>query len=205
MSTKSSNATSNKGNDTKKIAGCMTAIFQLFDHKQLPGRRQLTGKDHKKDEGHASISSRQEAECNEFYSLEKNLGTNIQESPRSSMTSSRISSSSTTASSPRKSPQEKQKHTGQKLLSGSSQKSSSIPSNSDVNKSLGFKGSPYRDVQRERAKDRLSRNKVLQPVDSPRPKHLIKSKDVEKSLNILMKLKELSQNSHGVCYRLAFH
>ncbi|KAG0494733.1 hypothetical protein HPP92_005727 [Vanilla planifolia] len=165
MSTKSSNATSNKGNDTKKIAGCMTAIFQLFDHKQLPGRRQLTEKTTRRMKprlfpGHASISCRQEAECNEFYSLEKNLGTTMQESPRSSMASSRISSSSTTASSPRKSPQEKQKHTGQKLLSGSSQKSSSIPSNSDVNKSLGFKGSPYRDVQRERAKDRLRRKSV---------------------------------------------
>ncbi|KAK8943880.1 Protein LONGIFOLIA 1 [Platanthera guangdongensis] len=188
MSTKFSNWLSKKDKTSMKPAGCLDGIFQLFDRQHLLSRRQLNGQEDEKDpSGQALLSlTKQEANHRDLGYLDKNLSRSYQENSRSSMESSSptsFSSSSISFSSlEHKSPGVKLRCSEQSFLPRSPPTITSRPRSPDVKQSPGFKS-----------------NKLLKPIDSPRPVFdLSKFKDLEESLRILIKLKELPKDFHEV-------
>ncbi|KAK8924148.1 Protein LONGIFOLIA 1 [Platanthera zijinensis] len=178
MSTKFSNWLGKKDKTSMKPAGCLDGIFQLFDRQHLLSRRQLNGREDEKDpSGQALLSlTKQEANHRDLAYLEKNLSRSYQENSRSSMESSSpasfSSSSKSFSSLEHKSPGVKLRCSEQSLL----------PRSPPTITSPSFKS-----------------NKLLKPIDSPRPVFdLSKLKDLEESLRILIKLKELPKDFHEV-------
>lgn len=187
MSTRFSNWLSKKDKTSTQPAGCVTGIFKLFDRQHLLGRRQLRGQEHEKNASdHALLSpGKHEADCREVCNLEKNLSRSYQENCRSSMESSSrtsLSSSSKSFSS---------------LEHKSLQEEVQTTSTSRHRRSSEIKQSPgLRDIIKE---SDLKTNKVLKPIGSPGPTvDLSKLKDLEESLRILIKLKELPRDFREV-------
>ncbi|XP_028556386.1 protein LONGIFOLIA 1-like [Dendrobium catenatum] len=167
--------------DSKKPAGCIGGIFQLFDCQQLLGGRQLSEQGNRRD---PSVQ-------------EKNQSRRSQEKSRYSMESSRTSFSSTFtsfSSLEHKSPQEEPKYTHHSFLSGSSPKNSPRARTTDISRFPAFKeiikGSIYRDLCSSTIKDDDNkRNEMLKPIQAPRSLDLSKVSDLDESLRIAFKLK----------------
>lgn len=143
---------------------------------------------------------KQGVDCREICNLEQALSGSCQENCSSFMESStRTSSSSSTSCSSLK----------QKLSKDEPKSSARSPKNSaktrsaDINESPGFressKESIYNDLKNVSVKEKtegVKKNKVLKPVDSPRPIDLSKMKELEESLEVLIKLRDLPRNLH---------
>ncbi|KAL0907183.1 hypothetical protein M5K25_025731 [Dendrobium thyrsiflorum] len=124
-----------------------------------------------------------------------------------SSTRTSLSSSSTSCSSLKLRLQKGEpKSSQQSFSSGRSPKNSTKPSSTDVIQSPGFRNSFKESIRKdlksdsikEKRKEEVKRNKVLKPVDSPRPIDLSKMKELEESLRILIQLRELPRNFHEV-------
>ncbi|PKU65083.1 Protein LONGIFOLIA 1 [Dendrobium catenatum] len=179
--------------DSKKPAGCIGGIFQLFDCQQLLGGRQLSEQGNRRDpSAHAPVSP-----SISLCDLEKNQSRRSQEKSRYSMESSRTSFSSTFtsfSSLEHKSPQEEPKYTHHSFLSGSSPKNSPRARTTDISRFPAFKeiikGSIYRDLCSSTIKDDDNkRNEMLKPIQAPRSLDLSKVSDLDESLRIAFKLK----------------
>ncbi|XP_020583869.1 protein LONGIFOLIA 1-like isoform X2 [Phalaenopsis equestris] len=210
MSTKFSYWLRNEDKSSKKSAGCLTGIFQLFDRQFLLSSEKLNGQYLRKSPSADAIISLCEegADYPEFCKL--NPSRSYQENSRSSMelsTRTSVSSSSTSCSSRKhRLPKQEPKSSEHSFSSVKSPKNSAKPRSTDINQSPGFresiKESARKDLKnvsiKEKTKVENKRNKVLKPVDSPRPTDLSKMKELEESLEILIKLREFPNNFNGV-------
>ncbi|KAL0926072.1 hypothetical protein M5K25_004456 [Dendrobium thyrsiflorum] len=180
--------------DSKKPAGCIGGIFQLFDCQQLLGGRQFSEQGNRRENPSAHAP---ESPSISLCNLEKNQSRRSQDNPRYSMESSRTSFSSTFtsfSSLEHKSPQEEPKYTHHSFLSGKSPKNSPRAKTTDISRFPAFKeiikGSIYRDLCSSTIKDDDNkRNEMLKPIQAPRSLDLSKVNDLDESLRIAFKLK----------------
>ncbi|KAH0450262.1 hypothetical protein IEQ34_020954 [Dendrobium chrysotoxum] len=212
MSMKFSYWLSNKDKTSKKSAGCMTGIFQLFvqlfDRQFLLCPRQINEQHHKKSpSADATLSlCNQGVDYTDFRNLELRSSKESRSSMESSTRTSFSSSSASCSSLKLRLQKGEPKSSQQSFSSGRSPKNSTKPSSTDVIQSPGFrnsfKESICKDLKsdsiKEKRKEEVKRNKVLKPVDSPRPIDLSKMKELEESLKILIQLRELPRNFREV-------
>ncbi|XP_020702499.1 protein LONGIFOLIA 2-like isoform X2 [Dendrobium catenatum] len=202
MSMKFSYWLSNKDKSSKKSAGCMTGIFQLFDRQFLLCPSQINEQHHKKSpSADATISlCNQGVDYTDFCNLESR--SSMESSTRTSLSSSSAPCSSLKLRLQKGEPKSSQ----QSFSSGRSPKNSTKPSSTDSIQSPGFRNSFKESIckdlktnsMKEKRKEEVKRNKVLKPVDSPRPIDLSNMKELEESLRTLIQLRELPRNFHEV-------
>ncbi|PKA53688.1 hypothetical protein AXF42_Ash009184 [Apostasia shenzhenica] len=196
MSKNFSDAFSHQNPECKKSAGCLSGIFQLFDN-QIIRRRRLDGQGHKMGfSGHEPSSpENQRTNKSELCNLKKRLSKMPQENPRFSLESPRTStlSSSSFSSHEHKSSQEGPTNPDRSFTSGKSPKNSARAQSSDINHQSPelidiIKESLYKDFRsvsvKEGANVLVKKNKVLKPIDSPRPMDMSKLKVLNETLRI---------------------
>ncbi|XP_020572876.1 protein LONGIFOLIA 2-like [Phalaenopsis equestris] len=179
--------------ESKKPAGCIGGIFQLFGCQQFFHGRQLSEQGNRRDaSAHDSVCPSISSSSN----LEKNQSRRSQDNTRYSMESSRTSFSSTFttfSSLEHKSPQEESINTQHTFLPGSSPMNSSRTRSAGTNKSPDFKEaireSIYRDLCSAKTKEDNKRNKVFNSIHSPRPMEQSKDRDLNESFSKMLKFK----------------